>query len=117
MKKLFTYNILIVLLISLLSACNNAGESQETTKDKKEIVLTLKDIRGKKITYDFYEVKKGDDLEYVTTEVADKDGETVVRLKIDNKVNNLIVKRTKNGVEKRQVVPIRGDKMEVQFLL
>ena len=118
LNRLFTYCIgFFLLLTSFFAACNNTQGDTENRKEKKEVTLVLKDIRGKEITYDFYEVKKGNDLEYVATEVADSDGETTVLLKVDFSVNNLIVKRTKNGVEKRQVVPIRSSKMEVQFLL
>ena len=119
MNRLITYCLFFFLFTAtLLSSCAPNNPSGENRIEKKEITLLLKDIRGKQITYDFYEVKKGNDLEYVGTEVADEtDGETTVLLKVDFSVNNIIVKRTKNGVEKRQVVPIRSNTIEVQFLL
>lgn len=116
------YYFLILILPAVasvaLSSCQQPGQNQvQTTTGTKNIELTIKDIRGQNITYDFYQVRGSDDMEYVSTEVADKDGNTIVALEIDNDINSLIVKRTKSGVEKRQVVPIRNSKMVVQFLL
>jgi hypothetical protein len=67
--------------------------------------------------YDFYQVRKKDQMDYISTEVANADGQTVVRLQIDKNVNNVIVKRTRKGVEKRQIVPLNSDRVTVQFLL
>ena len=112
---------LLLFLFSLtvsLTSCENTNQKQvQTTTETKRIELTIKDIRGKNITYDFYQVKGKDELEYLSTEVADKDGNTIVALDVNQNINNIIVKRTKNGVEKRQIVPIRSKKLVVQFLL
>ena len=107
-----------IIALTAVTSCQPPQQQQvRTATETKRVELTIQDIRGKNITYDFYQVRGGEDLEYVSTEVADKDGQTIVSLEIDQDINNIIVKRTKSGVEKRQVVPIRGTKMTVQFLL
>lgn len=115
-------NILLVIcafsILVAFSSCEPPKQQQvRTATETKRVEITIQDIRGKNITYDFYQVRGGEDLEYISTEVADKDGQTIISLEIDQDIKNIIVKRTKSGVEKRQVVPIRGTKMNVQFLL
>ena len=119
--RLLSSTFLIVCALSVsavFSSCEPPKQQQvKTVTETKRVEITIQDIRGKNITYDFYQVRGGEDLEYISTEVADKDGQTIISLEIDQDIKNIIVKRTKSGVEKRQVVPIRGDKMNVQFLL
>lgn len=111
-------NVIAMLFLAVLTACGTGGtERVQEPTDTKEVQITLQDIRNKQITYDFYQVRGSSDLEYIATEVADRDGQTVVKLEVDKDINNIIVKRTKGGVEKRQVVPLRSGKVVVQFLL
>lgn len=93
-----------------------SGSGGSESEGSKAIQIKIQDIRSKTIVYDIYQVSN-DELEYVGTEVADRDGSTVINVEVGQSVNNIIIKRTKDGVEKRQVVPLKSDKVEVQFLL
>lgn len=109
--------VFFMFTLSTLTSCDNNAENQNNQDAGSKVVeVKIKDIRSKKIVYDIYQVKN-DELEYVATEVADRDGSTVVNVEVAKTVNNIIIKRTKDGVEKRQVVPLKTDKVEVQFLL
>lgn len=119
MKSTFSLNsfLFVILTAFLLNGCFPKEESGESNPSStKKIELTIEDIKGKTVTYDFYQVN-GDELEYVSTEISDRDGNTVVQVEVDQEVNNIIIKRTKEGVEKRQVVPLRSNKENVQFVL
>lgn len=115
----FMHFVFVVMTFFLATGCfpdedkNGEGGSPSTTK---QIELTIEDIKGKTVTYDFYQVN-GDELEYVSTEISDRDGSTIVQIEVDRNINNIIIKRTKDGVEKRQVVPLRSNKEDVQFVL
>ncbi len=118
MKAIYFTIFLSVAMFGFFTSCENSNQKQtQTVTETKRVEITVKDIRGKNITYDFYQVKGKDELEYLSTEVADKDGNTIVVLDVKQDINNIIEKRTKNGVEKRQIVPLRSNKLVVQFLL
>ncbi len=117
MRAYINLFVLIAILSMLLFTACDTQTSNTSTLDTREIELTIKDIRGDRIVYDFYQVRKKDQMDYISTEVANADGQTVVRLQIDKNVNNVIVKRTRKGVEKRQIVPLNSDRVTVQFLL
>lgn len=112
-----TLTVVSIFLLTGHSACDT-GSGSENANDQgmKAIQIKIKDIRSKTITYDIYQVSD-DELEYVGTEIADRDGSTEINVEVNSSVNNIIIKRTKDGVEKRQVVPLKSDKVEVQFLL
>lgn len=104
-------------LVFMQTSCDFDSDSNNADSGgTKSIQIKIQDIRSKAIVYDIYQVSN-DELEYVGTEVADRDGSTVVNVEVSQSVNNIIIKRTKDGVEKRQVVPLKSDKVEVQFLL
>lgn len=106
-----------LLFIFTQTACDmGSGSGGSESEGSKAIQIKIQDIRSKTIVYDIYQVSN-DELEYVGTEVADRDGSTVINVEVGQSVNNIIIKRTKDGVEKRQVVPLKSDKVEVQFLL
>ncbi|MDR9398508.1 hypothetical protein [Salibacter sp.] len=119
MKLIYSYLHFVSIALTLLfvTGCFPGEESGDgSPSSTKQIELTIEDIKGKTITYDFYQVN-GDELEYVATEISDRDGSTLVQVEVDREINNIIIKRTKGGVEKRQVVPLRSNKENVQFVL
>lgn len=117
MRTLINPLFLISILSAFIFVACDTQTSGTSSLDTREVEITIKDIRGDRIVYDFYQVRKKDQMDYISTEVANADGQTVVRLEIDKNVNNVIVKRTRKGVEKRQVVPLNSDRVSVQFLL
>jgi hypothetical protein len=119
MKKVLSLNYLLFAILTcfLLNGCFPKEQSGDSSPSStKKVELTIEDIKGEIVTYDFYQVN-GDMLEYVSTEISDRDGNTVVQVEVDQEINNIIIKRTKKGVEKHQVVPLRSNKENVQFVL